>query len=311
MDYIAIQPIQCDFGAYDGLDGYYQIQEYKIIPCKKVIISEEKPFQTVLLVFPFNGAKTDDAQAFFRNAAIMAKKAKEFVAWLVVMTGIPMRLFHVGFGQTSFGKFTFVPAKDHLEEKELTKFQADLSARAGRYKKVSRPDLSEKGVPPGTKVKLPLDMPRLTQKLFSLPQRIQKQYINACLSFQFGLENWNAYPTVTLIAFVSAVESIMAEEFTSGYCEDAKKRCPLKRDVIKRFRAFFERTLIKPLPNDLRKFLNDIYSKRSKFTHKALLGEIGLCGVYADYSKIQKLYSELRFLDRLVRAGLIQWLIEI
>lgn len=311
MEYVAIQPLQCDFGAYEGLDGYYQVEEYRIIPCEKVIRSEEKPFQTILLVFPFEGLEGVDAQTHFQNRAIMAGKAKKFVAWLVVATGVAMRLYHIGFGGASFGKGTFIPRKEFVEEKILKEFQADITAKEGKYEEIFRPDLSAKGVSPGTTLKLPLDFPRLTRKLFSLPVKMQRQYIDACLSFQFGLENWGAYPTVTLVAFVSAVESIMAEEFTSGYCEDAKKICQFKKDITKKFRAFFERTLIKPLPEDLRNFLNETYSKRSTFTHKALLGEIGLCGTYGEYSKTSKLYSELRFLFRLIRAGLIQWLTEI
>jgi len=104
---------------------------------------------------------------------------------------------------------------------------------------------------------------------------------------------------------------MMADEFNSQFCEGTKKNCSLKRDITKKFRVFFERTLVKPLPKNWRSFLNKAYSQRSSFVHKALLGEIGLCGPYEHYSTTSKLYSELRILSRLVRAGLIQWLIEV
>lgn len=317
MQYIAVQPLQCNFGAYTGLDGYYLVEEYKIIPCRKTALSAEKPWQTLVLMFPFNGFSkkqeegTSAGDIHFKNSAIMARKAKKFVAWLVVATGVSTRLFYSGFGGITFGRSSCVPSQDFQEEKALATFQPDLDAKPGKYEEFPRPDLSERGVRSGTTLKLPSDMPPLTRKLFSLPKKNQKQYYNACSSFQFGLENWGIYPTITLVALVSAVESMMADEFNSQFCEGAKKNCNLKRDVTKKFRVFFERTLVKPLPKDLRSFLNKAFSRRSSFVHRALLGEIGLCGPYEHYLTTSKLYSELRILSRLVRAGLIQWLIEV
>jgi len=117
MRCMTIQPLQCDFGGYDGLDGYYQIEEYKIIPCEKVITSEEKPFQTLILTFPFDGLPSNDTNAYFKNKTIMDEKAKKFAAWLVVATGVPMRLFYIGFGGFSSGKSHYVPSQDFQEEK--------------------------------------------------------------------------------------------------------------------------------------------------------------------------------------------------
>lgn len=319
MKYTAVQPLQCVFSPYDNLDGRYQIEEYEILPCKRNGLENGIPWYDLLLIFPFDGIPENEkegseaATIFFKNRATMTRKAKKFVAWLVVVAGIPTRLSYESFGGITYVSVPIkhVPSRDFQEAETLATYKLDPNAKLGEYEELPRPDLSEKGVRAGTAFKFPSDMPRLTRKLFSLPSKWRKRYLDACSSFQFGLEIWGVYPTIALVAIVSAVESIMADEFNSMFCEDAKKICSLKRDITKKFRVFFERTLMKPLPDNLQTFLGKAYSERSSFVHRALLGEVGLCGPYEHYTKTSKLYSELRLLSRLVRAGLIQWLIEV
>ena len=153
---------------------------------------------------------------------------------------------------------------------------------------------------------------RARKKLFSLEVETREKFLNACFSYQFALEMWAQYPTISVLALVSAVESMMVDEFTSRFCEDAKKRCSLKFDVMKKFRAFFERNLSYPLPKELKRFLNDVYSKRrSTYVHKALLGEGSLRGPHFGFSLLEaekKFDSEKRDLEQLVNVALIEWL---
>jgi len=109
---------------------------------------------------------------------------------------------------------------------------------------------------------------------------------------------------------VSAVESMMADEYTSGFCKDAERQCPLKKDVMKKFRAFFERNLQYPLPEELKNFLGIVYSRRSDFVHKALLGEAEVRGIKFGLmsEKTRQIDEEKRDLEKLVNAALIEWL---
>lgn len=122
-----------------------------------------------------------------------------------------------------------------------------------------------------------------------------------------------AYPTISLLALVSSVESMVESEATSRFCKEAGKNCSQKKDVLKKFRMFFERTLVNPLPIDLQRFLNRIYNKRSKYVHKALLNGYGIRGIYtSEFTKeMLKADAEFRSLERLVNAALIEWLMKI
>jgi hypothetical protein len=150
----------------------------------------------------------------------------------------------------------------------------------------------------------------LTKKLFSLRKKEKNKFIDACFAYQFALENWTAYPTISLIALVSSVESIMADEYSSGFCDEVQKICSLKRDIMKKFRKFFETNLQYPLPKELKKFLDNAYSNRSKYIHRYLLGNPETRGIslFYNYSKRIKLRNEQEKLEQLVNAGLIEWL---
>jgi hypothetical protein len=312
MKFVAIQPLQYDHNGAVGLDGYYFVDEYKIIPCKEEKAqSSQKPWKTLILTFPFEGIEEtkDDFSNLFKNNSIAAAKANKFAAWFALVTNTPTRLFYSGFGRGTFFWCWHHPASDYQEAQSLKPFSPDLNAPHGNYEVVPRPDFprSKSLADP---IRLPADMEPLTKKLFSLPLKERDRYHSACLSYQYGLEVWGTYPSVSLVAHVSAIESMMADELTSQYCKDAKRRCTVKRDVSKKFRVFFERTLAKPLPQDLQGILTKAYSNRSSYVHKALMGKLGLA-VYQHYTETMQLYSELQQLSELVRAGLIQWLVEI
>jgi len=311
MKFVAIQPMQYDHAGIVGLDGYYLVNEYKIIPCmEEKAQSSEKPSKTLILTFPFEGIEeTKGPSNKFKNNSIAATKAKKFAAWFALITDTPTRLFYSGFGRGAFFWCWHHLASDYQEAESLKPFSPDLNAPRGNYEAVSRPDFSRSKALAGA-IRLPADMELLTGKLFSLPLKEQNRYHSACLSYQYGLEVWGIYPSVSLVAFVSAIESMITDEPNSEYCKDARRRCTLKRDISSKFRVFFERTLAKPLPQNLQEFLRRAYSNRSSYVHRALMGEFGLV-VYQDFTETLQLYSELGQLSELVRAGLIQWLVEI
>ena len=311
MKFVAVQPLQYDHSGIVGIDGYYLVDEYKIIPCiEEKTRSSQKPWKTLILTFPFEGKEENrDPSNLFKNNSIAATKAKKFAAWFALITNTPTRLFYSGFGRGSFFWCWHHPVSDYQEAESLKPFSPDLNGPCGNYEAVPRPDFSHSKVLAHA-IRLPADMELLTRKLFSLPLKERNHYHSACLSYQYGLEVWGTYPSVSLVALVSAIESMMADEPSSRYCRDARRRCTLKRDVSRKFRVFFERTLAKPLPQNLQGFLRKAYSNRSSYVHRALMGKFGLV-VYQDITETMHLYSELGQLSELVRAGLIQWLVEI
>ena len=210
-----------------------------------------------------------------------------------------------------FGPTVISPVNDFDKNVLDTVFHVNKKSKNGTFVEVPRPNFSS--IVRGSETfKLPSDFSDLTKKLFSLENEAREKFLNACFSYQFALEMLNPYPTISILALVSAVESMMVDEFTSGFCNDAKKRCPLKSDVMKKFRTFFERNLVYPLPKELKRFLNDVYSKRrSTYVHRALLGEGSLRGPHFGISLFEdemKLDSEKRALEQLVNAALIEWL---
>lgn len=161
-------------------------------------------------------------------------------------------------------------------------------------------------------LRIPHDFPDLSMKLYSLPDEQREIFFDSCLSYQFAMINSGTLPSVSLVALVNVVESFMRHRYSSGYCEDAQRRCNLKRDIRKKFRTFFEENLIYPLPDDSRRFLQDVYSNRSNFVHQALLGSGPLRGPsYMSLGKDRELTSQLTLFEILVNACMINWLIKL
>mgnify|MGYP001085549460 CR=1 FL=1 len=195
-----------------------------------------------------------------------------------------------------------------------TTFHVDKKAKRGEFFEVQRPSFSLGDLAKefGTR-KLPSDFPHLTKKAFSLRKKEREKFLNACFSYQFALENWTSYPTVCVLSLVSAVESMMTDEYTSGFCADTNKSCPLKRDVMKKFMTFFQRNLQYPLPRQLDDFLKRVYSRRSVYVHKALLGEGEVRGIQFGLisENVRRLNAEQRHLEKLVNSALMEWLTRI
>jgi hypothetical protein len=189
MKFVAIQPLQYDHVGIVGLDGYYFVDEYKIIPCKEEKAqSLQKPWKTLILTFPFEGIEEtkDDPSNRFKNNSFAATKAKKFAAWFALVTNTPTRLFYSGFGRGTFFWCWHHLASDYQEAESLKPFDPDLSAPRGNYEAVPRPDFprSKSLADP---IRLPADMELLTKKLFSLPVKERNRYHSACLSYQYGL----------------------------------------------------------------------------------------------------------------------------
>jgi hypothetical protein len=201
-----------------------------------------------------------------------------------------------------------------IDESILEKvFHIDSNKKTGVFYSIDRPNYSSltfKEFPHS--LNIPLDVKEYTDKLYSLPKRERDKFIDACFSHQFSRQNSRRLPSVSLVALVNCVEIMMRDEVTSGYCKDAQRRCPLKKDVIVKFRRFFEDNLSYPLPPEKKRFLDDCYRSRSNFVHRALLGDGPLRGPkYLSLGKDDKVSGQLHELETLVNAGLIQWLTKI
>ena len=324
VDYKAFYLVDTCF--FSPLDGKYTIEEYFMIPCLNTVRNSELGCSSFALGFDFKGVEergldsSEQTRQSFVNMSIASLKAKTFLAWMVCATRQYARLSNIAFGRQMKGGPSIHILLEDLDESKLQCFNLNTSAKEGEYVTLKRPSLEEASTSQthltGT-FKLPSDFPSLSKKMFSLRRKEKEQFLNACFSYQFALENWSSYPTISILALVSAVESMIAETYTSKYCKDAKRNCRLKTNLMKRFRMFFEQTLTYPLPLDLKRFLNAVYSRRSLFVHKALLGQTGgIRGVFGQHfgdglDSDMKLMSELRDLERLVNAGLIQWLVRV
>lgn len=299
------------------LDGYYTVEGYVLKPCLLTPENRQRNLSRFVLEFDFYGLNEKNVvessernRRRWENRNKGAQKAKIFIAWLVLATREWARLSSQHHGpMMSFGPYVHYPVEDFDESILETTFHVDKKVKNGEFFEVKRPSYSFSSKEPLTNLKLPSDFPSLTKKIFSLRKKEREKFLNACFSYQFALDNWTAYPTISILSLVSAVESMMADEYTSGFCKDANKQCPLKKNVMKKFRAFFERNLQYPLPKQLETFLNSVYSKRSKYVHNALLGGAELHGIRSLSSKkMWELTMEQRYLAQLVNAALLEWL---
>jgi hypothetical protein len=307
-----------DILTLDRIGGNYDVEGYEIRPC---LMSEHPGLcSNLLLLFPFEGvdesgkSESKRIEALFQNRAAASRKAKIFIAWLVCATRKWARLSSQTVGPgVSGGPSTHLREEDYGDPL-LDSWKIDRDAIEGEFTVVRRPCFAGFFRKAGEPFKIPSDFPSLTRKLFSLQEKLKAKFLNACFSYQFALENWSAYPTVSVLALVSSIESMMWEEISSQYCEHLRRRCVHKKDIMKKFRSFFERTIANPLPRDLKKFLDNTYSMRSDYVHRALLEGYGIRGAYESEAllngKLEPI-RELRNLERLVNAALIQWLIKI
>ena len=315
-EYVAY--ISCDTGFFNQLEGKYLILKYTLEPC---IIRERNQHRGVAnftISFPFEGlpeeglSDKEKVHNSFLNQQTAVEEAKLFIAWLSVASRKPLDLSHTRFG----GIQTFGPSshetKDKLDKKLIAKVHhIKTDAPEGTFQKVERP-IYESYADSTHSLKIPHDFPDLTQKLYALPDGEREKFFDACLSYQFALINSGTLPSISLVALVNAVESLMRNRFSSGYCEDAKRRCNLKKDVMKKFRKFFEENLQYPLPEEKQRFLNEVYSSRSNFVHKALIGAGPFRGpMYMSLGRGRELYDQLSGFSALLNACMINFLMRI
>lgn len=282
------------------LDGTYTVGDYTLRPCLLTPRNALKGCSNFVLEFDFDWiderSAINSAERFIYTAS-GEKIAKDFIAWLVVATREWISLSHQSSGhRMTYGPYNIEPVEDFDGSKLGTTFHIDKKAKVGEFLEVRRPEFSLNPLGRNGTLKLPYDVLLLTKKMLSLSKREREKFLNACFSYQFAFENWMAYPTVSLLSLVSAVESMTADESKKG--------------VMKKFRAFFERNLEYPLSSELQSFLNRVYSKRSTFVHEALLGEGEARGIqfWFKSENAWQLDEEKRNLEMLVNAVLMEWL---
>ena len=307
-----------DTGFFRRLDGKYEIEGFVLRPCLITPKNQHTVSANFTLGFDFNGLdetttdSSEEARRRFINDYKAGRMAKEFVAWFVLATREWAKLSSQSSGHLmKYGPSTHIPVNDFEESILERVFHVDRKVKDGEFFDIERPSFSFGTFLKAFKsVKLPSDFTSLTKKLFSLKKELGEKFLNACFSHQFALENWMPYPTVSILSLVSAVESMMVDEYTIGFCKDANKACPLKKDVMKKFRVFFERNLLDPLPKKLKNFLNEVYFRRSTYVHTALLGKGEVRGIQFGYrsEEVWRLRDEQKDLEKLVNAALMEWI---
>jgi hypothetical protein len=293
---------------FNPLEGYYQIEEYLLKPC--LITEQNERCDRANFVLDFLSEEDPVREGWDRLEAThtATKKAITFLSFLVLATRRWAQLT-CGYTENSirYGPVVFYRSRKSGKN-ELNCFNIDENARAGGLFRIQRPDISRELIDcQGTS--LPSDILELAKRFLSLKDPERDKFINACLSYQFALENWMAYPTVSMVALVSAVESMMYDVKVDNVCELTGKECPKTHGVMKKFRMFFEQNI--GLYSSV-KLLNYLYSeRRSKYVHESLLGKGEIRGIRVLSSgkkEEKKLNEEKEVLERLVNAGLIEWL---
>lgn len=306
-----------DTNFFRKLNGVYNIDKYTLIPCLITPKEQNSGCSKFILQFDFEGIEENildnskQTMAFFNNSNKGNRMAETFIAWFVTCTRSWARVSHSRTGSSmKYGPTSHQLLKNY-DDKRLDKiFHVDRTSKIGNFFKIKRPNYD---IPPKKNpltLELPEDIIALTKKLFSLREKEKNTFLDACFAYQFALDNWGAYPTISIIALVSAIESLVADKYTSGVCNETGKKCSLKRDVMKKFREFFENNLQYPLPPELIEFLNSVYSSRSKYVHKYLLGDVKTRGIFSIHSYLDsiKVKNEQEKLEQIVNASLIEWL---
>jgi hypothetical protein len=305
--------ISCEAPFFNQLEGVYEIGSYTLIPCTNRLENQYGGFSNFILKFPYTWV-TDENKGLeeFKNQPIAIEEAKIFVAWFSTITRSYIDLSHqdrgngLRFGPISFDQPSNEITQDHLES--IFHIKPDLIK--GTYHAESN-----ELVPFPSRyrwLKIHPDTLRLTEKIYSLPSKVKDKFIDACYSYQFSLQVKRRLPSVSIVALVNCVEIIMRDEIISEYCEDAKKICPSKQGAMKKFRHFFEGLISEQLPDNFKKYLNEIYKKRSNYVHRALLGEGLLRGpqylTFGRFEQDEAVLQQRKDFDDLVHFGLISWL---
>lgn len=316
VEYLAY--ISCDSGFFNQLEGIYTIMKYHLEPCEIWERNQHRMVSNFALSFILEGLPekgledTERIRNSFLNQQKAVEEAKLFIAWLSTAIRKPLDLSHIRFGGAQgFGPSGCYPIEDIDRDLIKRTFHLKENTEEGKYEHVKRPNYGST-LDNSHSLGIPDDFPSLTKKLYSLHEDHQEKYFDSCLSYQFVLINYGTIPSISLVALVNAVESLMRDKYSSGYCEDTGKLCPQKRDVMKKFRAFFEENLQYPLPDEKRRFLNEVYRNRSNIVHKALMGSGPFRGpIYMGLYRERELANQISDFRTLVNVGMINWLMRI
>ena len=242
-EYLAF--ISCDTAFFTPLGGKYTIMNYTLEPSEVTKRSQHRGVANFTISFPFKGLPerglTDPKRTenMFRNMEKSVEEAKLFIAWLSVASNSPLDLSHYGFGGSQgFGPSSHEPIDEFDRDLMIKVHHIKKDVEEGIYQKVKRP-IYESFINDMKGLRIPHDFPSLTQKLFALSEEHKEMFFDSCLSYQFALNNMGTIPSVSLVAFVNVVESLMRDEVSSGYCERFNVSCPNKRDVMKKISHFF------------------------------------------------------------------------
>ena len=293
---------------FNYLEGYYQIKEFLLRPCLITKSNQESYQANFVLDFLSEEDSVRGGWGRLEATHNATKKAITFLSFLVLATRRWAQLSS-GYTENSirYGPVVFYRPR-RFGNNELSCLNVDENAKAGGFVEIQRPDLS-RGIIDCQGNSLPSDILELAEKFFSLKDPERDKFIDSCLSYQFALENWMAYPTVSVVALVSAVEAMMHDVKVENVCELTGKECSRIHGVMKKFRMFFEQNLGL---YDIKKLLNYLYSKRrSKYVHESLLGKGEIRGIRVLSSgrkEEKKLNEEKEVLEKLVNAGLVEWL---
>lgn len=295
--------ISCDTSIFDQLGGKYVIDRYTLETCAVRDINQRTGVANFVISFEHE-TYNKEGQSFISKIGEMwarlndeqkaVEEAKLFIAWLSTATRRYLDLSHSNMGfQAQFGPIRFFEQSYIVTDDLMNVFHIQPNVGPGKFTRIERPDYNSLIAGTGPLI-IPGDFPYLTEKLYSSHSDKSTKFFDACLSYQFSLQNWVRIPSVALVGFVNCVEALM--------------RHRTELSSVEKFRTFFEENLPEPVPKDLKSFLNEVYGDRSNFIHEALIGKEHYRGPIYYFKKYYDFEAKLHKLETITNVGMINWI---
>lgn len=154
---------------------------------------------------------------------------------------------------------------------------------------------------------IPEDLDFLLDAYFGLDTNQRERFLSACALFEKGSELWGSHPSLSFIAFVSSLETLINLEHED---EEVKKCGECGQDryrVTKKFRDFFAKYGSDSL--EFKKYSMKIYQYRSKVVHtgELFVGEV----IPERFGSHDRIFDDdfRRSVTRTVRICIANWIL--
>lgn len=154
---------------------------------------------------------------------------------------------------------------------------------------------------------LPKDLDCLLDAYFELDANRRERFLSACALFEKGAELWGSQPSLSFIAFVSSLETLINLEHKDEEVEKCGECGQDRYRVTKKFRDFFAK--YGSDSPEFKKYSMEIYNYRSKVVHtgELFVGEV----IPEKFGSHDRIFDDdfRRSVTRTVRMCIANWLL--